>query len=634
MSLRALHFDDDHRVVRTSLALLMPFLALAIALISWRIIEPYAWLLFYPAVFVSATLGGRRVGLIATALSTFLVWWFLLRPASLAEHRRAPPPRSDRLFRHRSCVCLLPRAVDESGRGGQQQQQLVTDPQGDDRAAAALAEGPRRLPHLHGARRNSSDFIGVADPNGTPTYLNPAGRRMVGLSAKHRVEDTTIPDYYPPAQRSFVESVIIESMRKTGQWQGETYFRNWQTEEAIPVSDRHFMIRDSETAKILGMATITRDISDKRQVQAELERTNEKLVEAREFLENVLESSTEYSIIAKDLERRVLAWNEGAARNYGYAASEVVGRSSDMLARPRGAAVGRCSGPASAGPRRGQGHRPLPPSSQKRDGVRRSSGDHSQERRPRGSHRLLARQPRRHRRATAARTAAILGRGRRSAASPPRLRRHHRSNSGARRRLHGRRLRHRRARRRGGAPASQGGPRRPRQGGAASALERFSTRAPPSRLGGPEQRTAPAVRGSALRAPPLHRQGSRTTWRCSRRCAEESAILVPLILRRRTVGVLTIVSTRADRRYGPEDLHLAEDVARRASLALDNARLYEVAQEAIRARDHVLGVVAHDPQESTRDHPRRGVSLAANTRRSGAARSKAGGFDRTRDAPR
>jgi hypothetical protein len=46
MSLRALHFDENYRVVRSSIGLLTPFLALAIALISWRLIQPYAWLLF------------------------------------------------------------------------------------------------------------------------------------------------------------------------------------------------------------------------------------------------------------------------------------------------------------------------------------------------------------------------------------------------------------------------------------------------------------------------------------------------------------------------------------------------------------------------------------------------------------
>ncbi len=46
--------------------------------------------------------------------------------------------------------------------------------------------------------------------------------------------------------------------------------------------------------------------------------------------------------------------------------------------------------------------------------------------------------------------------------------------------------------------------------------------------------------------------------------------------------------------YDSDDLRLAEELADRASLWIDNARLYFVAQGAIRARDDVLGVVAHD----------------------------------------
>jgi PAS domain S-box-containing protein len=40
--------------------------------------------------------------------------------------------------------------------------------------------------------------------------------------------------------------------------------------------------------------------------------------EAMEFMANVLESSTEYSIIGKDLDGNILLWNEGARRMYGY----------------------------------------------------------------------------------------------------------------------------------------------------------------------------------------------------------------------------------------------------------------------------------------------------------------------------
>jgi len=118
---------------------------------------------------------------------------------------------------------------------------------------------------------NSPDFIGIADPNGKPVYLNPAGRRMVGLPADYPVENTQIPDYYSTDQRAFASDVIVRSMIEQGRWHGETYFRHWQTQEAIPVSDEHFMIRDAETGRLLGMGTITRDISTARQIAAERE---------------------------------------------------------------------------------------------------------------------------------------------------------------------------------------------------------------------------------------------------------------------------------------------------------------------------------------------------------------------------
>src|SRR6185295_11864620 len=60
------------------------------------------------------------------------------------------------------------------------------------------------------------------------------------------------------------------------------------------------------------------------------------------FMNNVLESSTEYSIIAKDLDGKVLAWNEGARRNYGYTADEMVGQqNSRILHTPEDLEAGR-----------------------------------------------------------------------------------------------------------------------------------------------------------------------------------------------------------------------------------------------------------------------------------------------------
>lgn len=87
----------------------------------------------------------------------------------------------------------------------------------------------------------------------------------------------------------------------------------------------------------------------------------------------------------------------------------------------------------------------------------------------------------------------------------------------------------------------------------------------------------------------------------------------PLLAHTRLLGALVLVSSDPHRCYAPEDLRLGKELARRAALAVDNARLYQAAQKAIAARDEVLGIVAHDLR-----NPLNAVGLAAaSLRRTG-----------------
>ncbi|MBI1735134.1 MAG: GAF domain-containing protein [Candidatus Rokubacteria bacterium] len=73
-----------------------------------------------------------------------------------------------------------------------------------------------------------------------------------------------------------------------------------------------------------------------------------------------------------------------------------------------------------------------------------------------------------------------------------------------------------------------------------------------------------------------------------------SVMIVPLIARGRTIGTLTFVWSQPGRRYDAADLALAEDLARRAAVAFDNARLYREAGEANRAKDEFLATLSHE----------------------------------------
>ena len=71
-------------------------------------------------------------------------------------------------------------------------------------------------------------------------------------------------------------------------------------------------------------------------------------------------------------------------------------------------------------------------------------------------------------------------------------------------------------------------------------------------------------------------------------------IAVPLRVGGKVSGGLVLCWSESDRRYSEEDVPLIEELARRASLAVDNARLFHEATQATRARDEMLSVVAHD----------------------------------------
>jgi PAS domain S-box-containing protein len=64
----------------------------------------------------------------------------------------------------------------------------------------------------------------------------------------------------------------------------------------------------------------------------------------------------------------------------------------------------------------------------------------------------------------------------------------------------------------------------------------------------------------------------------------KSYIVVPMVARGRMHGAITLVSAGSGRRYDEADLRLAEELARQAALAVDNAKLYEEAQREISER--------------------------------------------------
>jgi signal transduction histidine kinase len=74
----------------------------------------------------------------------------------------------------------------------------------------------------------------------------------------------------------------------------------------------------------------------------------------------------------------------------------------------------------------------------------------------------------------------------------------------------------------------------------------------------------------------------------------ESLMSLPLVARGATLGAMTLGWTQPGFRLGKDDFELAQELAHRVTLAIDNARLYRTAKEAIQHRDTFLVVASHE----------------------------------------
>ena len=312
--------------------MLPPVAAVAIQLALWRFVDPHVWFLFYPAVFISSWIGGSKAGLWATGISVTAVWWLFIPPrySFATKYLTALFPAGvfvstgvlfslfhDRLRQSNQRAIEALRALRAAN---EEIRRLYEETK---RSRDSLSEKEVRLRIFAALVDNSSDFIGIADTSGKPVYVNPAGRRMVGLSPDYPVEDTQIPDFYPPDLRAFVSNVIVNSMNEQGFWRGETCFRHWQTQEAIPVSDEHFTIREPETGRLLGLGTITRDITERRRTEEAL-----RLSEAK--FAGIYSVSAD-AIISVDETQRITMFNEGAESIFGHSRPSIIGSPLEIL---------------------------------------------------------------------------------------------------------------------------------------------------------------------------------------------------------------------------------------------------------------------------------------------------------------
>jgi len=122
----------------------------------------------------------------------------------------------------------------------------------------------------------STDFVGIADLDGRLQYINRAGRRMVGLDDDADLRDVHFTDYIAPPYLSLFRSTVIPTARANGLWEGEMQLVNLRTGGVVDVHRTTFALRD-EAGNITGYGTVTRDITRRKQTEAALRDSEERL---------------------------------------------------------------------------------------------------------------------------------------------------------------------------------------------------------------------------------------------------------------------------------------------------------------------------------------------------------------------
>jgi len=128
---------------------------------------------------------------------------------------------------------------------------------------------------------NSGDFIGMCDLEGKPFYVNKAGLQCVGLDSLSAACAVKVRDYFFPEDQDFIENTFLPRVRREGYAEVEIRFRHFKTSEAVWMLYHVSTVADPDGHKI-GFATVSRNISGRKEMERALRCERERLTLALE----------------------------------------------------------------------------------------------------------------------------------------------------------------------------------------------------------------------------------------------------------------------------------------------------------------------------------------------------------------
>ncbi|MGB3693804.1 MAG: PAS domain S-box protein, partial [Spirulinaceae cyanobacterium] len=172
---------------------------------------------------------------------------------------------------------------------------------------------------------NTSDLAGFTNKEGKPLFVNSAGLKMLGLKSLEEAQSRHMLDFFWPEDIEQMTQEVLPTAEETGYWRGELRLRHLQTGKAIPVDYSIFSLKDSETGESPAWGTITRNITERKQVEEELLRSKAALNEQKEFLRNVIDTDPNF-IAVKDKKGKYVLANQPLAQMYQTTVEKLIGK--------------------------------------------------------------------------------------------------------------------------------------------------------------------------------------------------------------------------------------------------------------------------------------------------------------------
>lgn len=123
---------------------------------------------------------------------------------------------------------------------------------------------------------NSGEFIGMCDMSLMPFYANAAALALVGLDNLEQAFRTPVPEFFFPEDQRFIVEEFFPRVVREGRGEVEIRFRHFKTGKPLWMIYNVFRIRDSE-GKPLGLATVSRDINERKQSELALRNSEQEL---------------------------------------------------------------------------------------------------------------------------------------------------------------------------------------------------------------------------------------------------------------------------------------------------------------------------------------------------------------------